>query len=118
MFRNMKRKFTKSNQLFKKANKFIPLASQTFSKSYLQFIKGQAPLFVTYAKGCRIWDVDGNEYIDFINGLLSVILGYQYKAVYEEIKKQLKKGINFSLPKRSKIQRIKANSNKTASFFK
>ena len=94
----MKRKFTKSNQLFKKANKFIPLASQTFSKSYLQFIKGQAPLFVTYAKGCRIWDVDGNEYIDFINGLLSVILGYQYKAVDEAIKKQLKKGINFSLP--------------------
>ncbi|MFH1523182.1 MAG: aminotransferase class III-fold pyridoxal phosphate-dependent enzyme [Patescibacteria group bacterium] len=91
------RKFTKSNQLFKKVIKTIPLASQTFSKSYLQFIKGQAPLFVTHAKGARIWDVDGNEYVDMINGLLPVILGYQYKAVDEAIKKQLKKGITFSL---------------------
>jgi len=94
----MKRKFTKSNQFFKKVNKVIPLASQTFSKSYLQFIKGEAPLFSTHAKGSHIWDVDGNEYIDFINGLLPVILGYQYKAVDDAIKKQLGKGIIFSLP--------------------
>lgn len=94
----MERKFNKSNQLFKKVNKAIPLASQTFSKSYLQYIKGQAPLFATRAKGCRIWDVDGNEYVDFINGLLPVILGYQYKAVDDAIKNQLKKGIVFSLP--------------------
>ncbi len=93
----MGKKFIKSNQLFKKVNKIIPLASQTFSKSYLQYIKGQAPLFVTHAKGCRIWDVDGNEYIDFINGLLPVILGYQYKIVDDAIKKQLKNGIIFSL---------------------
>ena len=91
------RKFIKSNQLLKKVNKVIPLASQTFSKSYLQYIKGVAPLFITYGKGCRVWDVDGNEYIDFINGLLPVVLGYQYKAVDEAIKKQLKKGIIFSL---------------------
>jgi len=83
--------------LFKKVNKVIPLASQTFSKSYLQYIKGQAPLFAARAKGCRIWDVDGNEYVDFINGLLPVILGYQYKAVDDAIKNQLKKGIIFSL---------------------
>lgn len=94
----MKRKLTKSHQLFKKASQAIPLASQTFSKSYLQFIKGQAPLFATHAKGCGIWDVDGNQYVDFINALLPVILGYQYKAVDDAIKKQLKKGIIFSLP--------------------
>lgn len=92
------RKFKKSQELFKKVSKNIPLASQTFSKSYLQYIKGQAPLFVTHAKGSRIWDVDGNEYIDFINGLLPVVLGYQYKAVDDAIKAQLKKGIIFSLP--------------------
>lgn len=90
-------KFNKSHQLFKKANMVIPLASQTFSKSYLQYIKGVAPLFVTHAKGSMVWDVDGNEYIDFINGLLPVILGYQYKAIDDAIKKQLKKGIIFSL---------------------
>jgi len=93
----MKRKFTKSNQFFQKVNNVIPLASQTFSKSYLQFIKGKAPLFVTHASGAHIWDIDGNEYVDFINGLLPVVLGYQYKAVDDAIKKQLKKGIIFSL---------------------
>jgi glutamate-1-semialdehyde 2,1-aminomutase len=92
------KKFNKSHQLFKKASKNIPLASQTFSKSYLQYIKGQAPLFLTHGKGSHVWDVDGNEYVDFINSLLPVILGYQYKAVDDAIKKQLKKGIIFSLP--------------------
>src|SRR3989338_6320011 len=91
------RKFTKSQKLFRKVSRIIPLASQTFSKSYLQFIKGWAPLFVSHAKGAAIWDVDGHRYIDFINGLLPVILGYQYKAVDEAIKKQLQKGIIFSL---------------------
>ena len=88
-------KFKKSNELFKKVSKIIPLASQTFSKSYLQFIKGRAPLFLTRGKDRRVYDVDGNEYIDFINGLLAIILGYQYPAVDQAIKKQLKQGLNF-----------------------
>ncbi|OGE74496.1 MAG: aminotransferase class III [Candidatus Doudnabacteria bacterium RIFCSPHIGHO2_01_52_17] len=92
------RKFTKSQKLFRKVSRIIPLASQTFSKSYLQFIKGWAPLFVSHAKGAAIWDVDGHRYIDFINALLPVILGYQYPAVDEAIKKQLQKGIVLSLP--------------------
>ncbi|MBI1984720.1 MAG: aminotransferase class III-fold pyridoxal phosphate-dependent enzyme [Candidatus Wildermuthbacteria bacterium] len=89
--------FKKSNQLFKKASKVIPLASQTFSKSYLQFVKGQAPLFITHGKGAYVWDADGNKYTDFINGLLPVILGYQYKAVDDAIKAQMQNGITFSL---------------------
>lgn len=93
----MNKKFKESNRFFNKVSRIIPLASQTFSKSYLQFIKGQAPLFITHGKGSRVWDIDGHEYVDFINGLLIVILGYQYPAVDEAIKKQLEKGISFSL---------------------
>lgn len=91
------KKYNNSGELFSKVKQVIPLASQTFSKSYLQYIKGQAPLFITRGKGSHVWDIDGNEYIDFINGLLPVVLGYQYKAVDDAIKKQLKKGIIFSL---------------------
>lgn len=91
-------KIEKSLKFFARAGKNIPLASQTFSKSYLQYIKGQAPLFLTRGRGCRVWDIDGNEYTDMINGLLAVSLGYQYPAVDEAIKKQLKKGVIFSLP--------------------
>ena len=93
----MIKKFTKSNKFLKEVLRVIPLASQTFSKSYLQYIKGEAPLFAERAKGAYIWDIDSNKYLDMINGLLPVILGYQYKAVDEAIKKQLKKGIIFSL---------------------
>src|SRR3989338_2667790 len=94
----MRRKFTKSQRLFKRVSKMIPLASQTFSKSYLQYVKGASPLFVTRGHGARIWDVDGNVYVDMINGLLPVILGYCDQAVDTAIKRQLKLGITFSLP--------------------
>jgi len=56
-----------------------------------------APLFLTRGQGAYVWDVDGNKYVDFINGLLPIILGYRYPAVDNAIKKQLKKGITFSL---------------------
>jgi glutamate-1-semialdehyde 2,1-aminomutase len=91
------KKFKHSNKFLKKVEAVIPLASQTFSKSYLQYVRGQAPLFLSHGKGAHVWDIDGHEFIDFINGLLSIILGYQYKTVDEAIKKQLAKGVNFSL---------------------
>ena len=90
-------KFTKSNQLFHKAIKKIPLASQTFSKSYLQFPKYAAPLFVKDGMGARIRDVDNNYYIDYIMGLLPIVLGYNDKDVNSAIVQQLEKGITFSL---------------------
>lgn len=92
------RKFTKSHSLFKKAEKVIPLASQTFSKSHLVYVSGAAPLFITHGRGSHVWDIDGHEYVDFVNGLLPVILGYQYPAVDQAIKRQLARGISFSLP--------------------
>lgn len=93
----MSKKFTKSHQLFSKVKNLIPLASQTFSKSYIQYVKNVVPLFIERAKGAETWDIDGNKYIDFVSALLPVVLGYQYKAVDDAIKKQLKKGIIFSL---------------------
>ncbi len=93
----MKKTFTKSNQLLKKAMRIIPLGTQTSSKSYLLYVKKQAPLFITQGKGAHVWDVDGNRYVDLINSMTAVVLGYQYPAVDAAIQKQLKKGITFSL---------------------
>jgi glutamate-1-semialdehyde aminotransferase len=81
-----------------KAEKLIPSCSQTFSKSPSQFVQNVAPVFLDHGKGSRVWDVDGNEYIDHILALGPVILGYAYPAVDEAIKEQIKKGISFSLP--------------------
>lgn len=89
--------FNKSHELYNKAKEVIPLASQTFSKSFLVYVKDAAPLFLERGKGAKVWDVDGNEYVDLVNGLLPIVLGYNYEVVDNAIKAQLEKGITFSL---------------------
>lgn len=91
------KRYEKSKQLLERAEISIPLGSQTFSKSKLTFKPGSSPLFITHGKGSHVWDVDGNEYIDMVNGLLPVVLGYCDPDVDYAIKSQLEKGIVFSL---------------------
>jgi glutamate-1-semialdehyde 2,1-aminomutase len=86
-----------SNALYERALKTIPLATQTFSKAAQQYVSGVSPLFLKRGEGCRVWDVDGNEYIDFVLGLLPIVLGYQDKDVDNAIRQQLDNGIVFSL---------------------
>lgn len=93
----MSGRYKKSNALLARAEKVIPLGSQTFSKSRLQFPAPHAPLFLERGQGGRVWDVDGNEYVDLICGLLPVSLGYCDADVDAAIIGQLKKGISFSL---------------------
>ncbi len=94
---NVKNNYTNSNKLFEKAVNIIPLASQTFSKSSQQYVKGAAPLFANKAKGAKLIDIDGNEYIDYVSGLLPIILGYCDPDIDSKIIAQLNKGITFSL---------------------
>ena len=91
-----KYKYPRSQEALANAHKIIPLGSQTFSKSYVQF-PGKSPLFVSHGDGAYIYDVDGNEYVDCISGLLPVILGYRDSDVDAAIRKQLNSGITFSL---------------------
>lgn len=90
--------FDRSNQMFARAMEVIPLASQTFSKSYQQWVLRAAPLFLDKGAGCRVSDVDGNIFIDYIQGLMPNILGYCDPDVDAAIREQLEKGITFSLP--------------------
>lgn len=92
-----KPRYDRSFALQKRAEKTIPLASQTFSKSAQQFPMNSSPLFVTHGEGARVWDVDGNCYIDMIGGLFPLILGYRDPDVDQAIRNQLDKGISFSL---------------------
>ncbi len=88
--------FTRSNALLKRARKIIPLGAQTFSKSFIQYPIDHAPLFVTHGQGAYIYDVDGNQLVDLVSGLLPVILGYHDSDVDEAIRRQLVNGISFS----------------------
>ena len=60
----MSKIFNKSNELYDRALKSIPLASQTFSKSALNFPRMASPLFIEKGEGAYIWDYDGNKYIE------------------------------------------------------
>ena len=94
----MNHRYTKSEQMLERALKTVPLGSQTFSKSKTQYPFGVSPYFIAKAKGANVWDVDGNKYIDFINSLMSITLGYNDPTVMKAVEKQLKVGTIFSLP--------------------
>ena len=93
-----KNDFVKSNKYFSRALKTIPLASQTFSKSYLQWPLGISPMFLKEGKGCKVKDLDNNNYIDYVMALMSVILGYADKEVNEAVYEQLQKSVILSMP--------------------
>lgn len=88
----------------KKADRLIPGCSQTFSKGPTQFVQGVAPVFLEKAYGSHVWDIDGNEFIDYAMALGPVILGYNYPAVTNEVRKALKYGNTFTLPHRLEVE--------------
>ncbi len=95
---NTARRFENSNARLQQALEIIPTGSQTFSKSHLQYPKNHAPLFIERGQGSHVWDIDGHEYIDMVNGLMAVTLGYNDPDVNAAIIEQLARGISFSLP--------------------
>jgi len=90
--------FCKSEELLSRALNIIPGGTQTFSKSYTQYPYGVSPFYVSHAEGSKIWDVDGNEYTDFVSGLLAINLGYKDPDVTIAVKNQIDEGVLFSLP--------------------
>jgi glutamate-1-semialdehyde aminotransferase len=93
-----RRSFDRSMAMLARARRSIPGASQTLSKGADMFVEGAYPAFLERGRGCRVWDVDGGEYIDYILGLASITLGYAYPAVTEAVARQLAEGSIFSLP--------------------
>jgi hypothetical protein len=70
----MSSRYGNSERQLATARNLIPLGAQTFSKSVTQLPLGAAPFFAERARGSRLFDVDGNEYVDFINALAAVSL--------------------------------------------
>lgn len=88
---------TKSDEYYKIALELIPAQTQTLAKGPGQNIKGVAPKYLQRGKGSHVWDVDGNEYLDYTMAVGPLSLGYAYDKVDEAIREQLKDGITFSL---------------------
>jgi len=100
----MSERYHQSEVLLERALKTIPLGSQTFSKSKTQYPLGISPYFIAKGQGCRVWDVDGNEYIDFVSSLASITLGYNDPDVTAAVRAQLDDGVIFSLPHRLEME--------------
>lgn len=94
----MSKRYAGSEAMLERALKTIPLGTQTFSKSKTQYPYGVSPFYIARGKGSHVWDVDGNEYIDFVSGLASITLGYNDPDVTAAVKTQLEDGVLFSLP--------------------
>jgi len=99
--------FRKSRELQSKAHKIIPGGSHTYAKGDDQF-PIDAPGFIVRGKGCRIWDVDGNEFIEYGMGLRAVTLGHGYEPVVEAAHRQMRLGTNFNRPATIEIELAEA----------
>ena len=94
----------RSYEYLKRAKKVLPGLTHNFRKGYYSYVEGSYPIFLERGKGSRVFDVDGNEYIDYILSLGPIILGYSYDSVNEAVKKQLKDGTIFSMPHRLEFE--------------
>jgi glutamate-1-semialdehyde aminotransferase len=88
---------SKSQEILAKAQKIMHPVTQTLAKGPGQYSRGVAPVYLERGKGSHVWDVDGNEFIDYNMGIGPISLGYCYDRVDNAIKAQLEKGITFSL---------------------
>lgn len=88
---------TESKNFRDKIHKLIPGGSHTYSKGDDQFPE-LAPAAIMKGKGSKVWDLDGNIYLDCSMGLTSVSLGHAYQPIIERIKDELENGVNFQRP--------------------
>lgn len=87
----------KSLQLYDQALKLVP-GGVLGARKPGDFIQGEYPIFLDNGEGCRLTDVDGNEFIDFLCGYGPIILGYREEEVDKAVYKQIKeKGFCFTL---------------------
>lgn len=86
-----------SDELFARALKLIPWGTQTNAKRPYPQFEPTMPKYILRGKGCRIWDMEGKEYIDFRLALGPVTLGYCYDEVDAAVREQMKNGVLFSM---------------------
>ncbi len=89
--------FTRSSQLRNQVHDLIPGGCHTYAKGDDQYPE-LAPAFIARGKGCHVWDVDGNEYIEYGMGCRAVTLGHAFDPVVEAARKEMLSGANFTRP--------------------
>lgn len=97
-----------ASDYFEQARQRIPWATQTNAKRLKPEWGDAMPPFIQRASGCRLWDLDGREFIDFRCALGPIILGYCYPAVDIAVQQQMRDGVLFSMASPIELQAAEA----------
>ena len=92
----------KSKHLFKEAQKYIPGGVNSPVRAFKSV--GGEPLFIAWAQGSKIYDVDGNAYIDYVGSWGPMILGHRHPKVFAALKRALERGTSFGAPTESETE--------------
>lgn len=90
------RKNEKSLKIYEEATKYIPGGVNSPVRAFKSV--GLGPVFIDRAEGCKIYDVDGNEYIDYICSWGPLMLGHSPKEIVDGIEEIVKKGTSYGVP--------------------
>ena len=95
----MPNRYAESEALLARAQRVVP-GGVYGHQSPRMVVQGAYPYFFERAEGCRIWDVDGNEYIDLMCSYGPIVLGHRHPRVEEAVRQQLQRGDCFNAPTR------------------
>jgi glutamate-1-semialdehyde 2,1-aminomutase len=91
----------------KRLNERTPASASLYARAQKSMVGGVAssyqqrdpwPIYLTEGKGSRVWDVDGNEYVDYHNGFGSMVQGHAHPAIVEAVQERIAKGSHFAAP--------------------
>ena len=94
----------KSNESYERAGQIIPGWTQLISRRASRFANGISPTYAQSAKGSHFVDIDGNQYIDWVNAVGAVILGHADEVVNSAVKEQIDKGSLLTVNSLSEIE--------------
>ncbi len=95
----------RSRELFEEAKKYIPGGVNSPVRAFKSV--GDTPRFIAKAKGSHVWDVDGNEYVDYVCSWGPMILGHAHPKVVEAVKEQAEKGTSYGAPTELEVELAK-----------
>src|SRR5690349_428657 len=101
------RRFDGSLALLNRFHRAIPGGAHTYAKGDDQYPDDAAPIIVR-GRGCRVWDVDGNDFIEYGSGLRGVTLGHGAERISDAVCRELQNGTNFARPSLLELEAAEA----------
>ncbi|HOX39595.1 MAG TPA: aminotransferase class III-fold pyridoxal phosphate-dependent enzyme [Candidatus Brocadiia bacterium] len=94
---DLRRRIARSWDMYQRAREIIAGGTQLLSRNPEMYAYGAAPIYAERADGGRIWDIDGNEYVDMMAGIGAYQLGYAYPAVEDAVRARVGSGPTYSV---------------------